>query len=241
MPKPFSKLRERLLRAGVAPRHVRRYLSELADHLSDLKAEEELAGRSPADAESAALVRLGGIDDLCKKMIEQRQFQSWCAKTPWAAFGLIPLFTLAAAYFVACCYLWCVWNIFLPGADTPFGTPASGSMYGFENICFQAGKYYYIFAPILVGWGIALIAARQRLKALWPAIGLILVAAMGGSAQIHASRTSVPGFGHIRMDFALGSSGQGIPEGLLSALAIFSLAAVPYLIWRIQKGHVLSA
>ncbi len=29
MEKPFNELRERLLRAGVAPRHVRRYLSEL--------------------------------------------------------------------------------------------------------------------------------------------------------------------------------------------------------------------
>src|SRR5438270_12767670 len=32
MAKPFHELRERLLRAGVPPRHVRRYLTELADH-----------------------------------------------------------------------------------------------------------------------------------------------------------------------------------------------------------------
>jgi hypothetical protein len=57
MVKPFNELRERLLRAGVAPRHVRRYLKELADHLADLTAEEERAGRSGADAESAALAR----------------------------------------------------------------------------------------------------------------------------------------------------------------------------------------
>ena len=121
MAKPFNELRERLLRAGVAPRHVRRYLTELADHLADLRAEEERAGRSRAEAESAALVRLGGIDDLAKAMIEQRQFQSWCARAPWAMFGLAPLFLLAGAYFVACLYLWSGWKIFLPGADTPFG------------------------------------------------------------------------------------------------------------------------
>ena len=44
MSKPFGELRERLLRAGVAPRHVRRYLNELDDHLADLRAEEERAG-----------------------------------------------------------------------------------------------------------------------------------------------------------------------------------------------------
>jgi hypothetical protein len=59
MPKPFHQLRERLLRAGVAPRHVRRYLTELDEHLADLMAEEEAAGRSRADAETAAILRLG--------------------------------------------------------------------------------------------------------------------------------------------------------------------------------------
>ena len=62
MSKPFNELRERLLRAGVAPRHVRRYLKELADHLADLREEEKVAGRSLQDAESAALARLGSID-----------------------------------------------------------------------------------------------------------------------------------------------------------------------------------
>ena len=52
MAKQFNELRECLLRAGVAPRHVRRYLSELGDHLADLKAEERKAGRSRAEAES---------------------------------------------------------------------------------------------------------------------------------------------------------------------------------------------
>ena len=39
-PELFPELRERLLRAGVAPRHVRRYLNELGDHFTDLRAEE---------------------------------------------------------------------------------------------------------------------------------------------------------------------------------------------------------
>jgi len=82
MAKPLNELRECLLRAGVAPRHVRRYLTEFADHFADLRADEERAGRSHVDAESAALARLGRIDDLAKAMIEQRQFQSWGAQAP---------------------------------------------------------------------------------------------------------------------------------------------------------------
>src|SRR5665213_2397469 len=103
MPKPLfeNELRERLLRAGVAPRHVRRYLTELTDHFADLKAEEERAGRNPADAESAALIRLGSMDELAQAMTEPRQFRAWAVRAPWAVFGCAPFCVLAAAYFVA--------------------------------------------------------------------------------------------------------------------------------------------
>jgi hypothetical protein len=241
--KPFLELRERLLRGGVAPRHVRRYLTELADHLADLRAEEERAGCNHADAESAALLRLGRIDDLAKAMIEQRQFQSWCVRAPWATFGLAPLLLLGLVWCVALFLLWSGWQIFLPGADTPFGgRHGAHRIFEMANIYFQVDRMIYFAAPILVGWGIALIAARQRLKALWPAVGLVLIALMGGTAQVHASRTSVPGgLGHIRMDFALGTSVQGVPDGLLHALVILALTVLPYLVWRLQKAHSLSA
>jgi hypothetical protein len=240
MAKPFhefreNELRERLLRAGVAPRHVRRYLSELADHLADLRAEEESAGRRRADAESAALIRLGTMDDLANAMIEQRHLQSWCVRAPWVMFGLAPLFLLAAAYLVACFYLWCGWTIFLPAADTPFGAQ-TGPIYGLANIYFQAGKFYYFSAPVLVGWAVVLVTVRQRLKAVWPTVGLVLIAWMGATVQIHASRTAVSGgLGHISMDLALG------PHALIRVLVILSLSALPYLIWRIQRAYSPSA
>jgi hypothetical protein len=233
-----DELRERLLRAGVAPRHVRRYLAELRDHLADLTAEEERAGHSRAEAESAALLRLGGMDDLAKAMIERRELQSWSARAPWAMFGLAPLLYLAGAYFVACFILWSGWKMFLPGADTPFGIRMN-AIYSLENIYFQTGKMIYFTAPILVGWGVDLLAIRQRLKAVWPAAGLVLIAWVGATARIQASRTAVPsGLGHIRMSFfTLGSTGQTISEGLLHALVIFTVAALPWLIWRMQRAY----
>ena len=242
MPKPFHELRERLLRAGVAPRHVRRYLTELGDHLADLRAEEERAGRSRTDAESAALLRLGTVNDLAKAMTEQRQFQSWCSRVPWAIFGFGPLVALAVAWFVSVFILWAGWNVFLPGADTPFGARIPGPIYGLENIYFQADKFYYFSAPFLVGWGVALLAARQRLQSAWPIVGLVLLAWMGGMAQIRASRSALPNaLGHIRMDFGIQSWSPHIYQAALNALVIFSLTALPYLIWRLQKARSLSA
>jgi hypothetical protein len=166
------------------------------------------------------------------------QFHSWCLQAPWAMFGLAPLFLLAGAYFVACCYLWSGWQILLPGADTPFGGRPVGPVYGFENIYFQAGKFYYFGAPLLVGWAIGIIAIRQRVKTLWPTIGLVLTAWMGGTARIEASRTTVhSGLGHISMHFAPGSSAQDIYGSLFHSLVILSLTVLPYLVWQLASRH----
>ncbi len=239
MSKPFHELRERLLRAGVAPRHVRRYLAELADHLADLRAEEERAGRNRADAESAALIRLGALDDLAKAMIEQRQFQAWSVRVPWAIFGLAPALFLAVAWFVALFILWSGWQMFLPGAVTPFGI---GRVHGFANLYFQVGRMIYLGAPILVGWGIGLLAIRQRLRAIWPAVGLILIALIGGTGQVHAHPPAAPGgLPHVSMGFTLAPVVQGNPAGLLHALILLSMTAVPYLIWRLQQAFWRSA
>ena len=167
-------------------------------------------------------------------MIEQRQFQSFSGRAPWATFGLAPLLALAAAYFVACFILWSGWKIFLPGADTPFGV----RMRGLDNIYFQADKFFYYFAPILVGWGVGVVAFRQRFKALWPSVGLVLIALMGGAAQISAGRTTVPsGFGHIAMNFTHGFSPQSISSSLSHALGILAISGVPWLILRLQTSR----
>jgi hypothetical protein len=239
--KAINELREILLRAGVAPRQVRRYLTELTDHLADLSAEEERAGRSRTDAESEALARLGSIDHLAKAMINQRQFQAWSVRAPWAMFGLGPLFLLAGAWFVALFILWSGWKIFMPGADTPLGV-AARSMYSLANIYFQIDRAFYFGAPILIGWWIGLVGARQRLNALWPIVGLVLIALIGGTTRVNASRTAVHGgFGHISMNFALGTPDQRIFYGPFHAMAILSLTVLPYLIWRFQKALSLSA
>jgi hypothetical protein len=240
MARPFNELRERLLRMGVAPRHVRRYLNELADHFADLRAEEEQAGHSRADAESAALLRLGGTEELARAMIDRRQFQSWCVRAPWATFGFAPLLLLATAWMVALFLLWSGWQIFLPGADTPFGSrPGQHHMFELANLYFQADRALFFGAPILIGWGIGIIAIRQQLKALWPTAGLVLIALIGGTVQVQASRLAVPsGLGHIRMDFTLGSTMPLISYAMVHALIILLLTVLPYLVWRFFEGRV---
>lgn len=233
MAKPFHELQERLLRAGVAPRHVRRYVRELGDHLVDLKAEEARAGQSQADAETKALTRLGSVEELAQKMIEKRQFRAWSARAPWAMFGFVPVALLACAWFVALLILWSGWQIFLPGAVTPFvGQP--GSIFRLENIYFQTGRMIYFGAPFFIGWGIGLMAARQRLKTYWPALSLILVAGFAATAQVHANRpTAMGGAGHVMLGFGM----ENTSAVIVHFLVIFGLTLTPYVIWRLQRAR----
>ena len=240
MAKLFHELRERLLRAGVAPRHVRRYLSELGDHLADLRAEEERAGRTGADAEAAALLRLGGTNELARAMLERRQMQSWSARAPWAVFAVAPVLVLAAAWFVALFMLWTGWQIFLPGADTPFGRrPGTHHLFEWANVYFQIGRAIFFGAPILVGWVIGIAAGRQRLNLVWPAAGLLWIALLGSTAQVHATRMGVAGGRHVSMSFTF-SHFAASSYGLFDALVILSLTVLPYLVWRLQQAYRLS-
>ena len=236
-----KELRERLLRAGVAPRHVRRYLAELQDHYMDLVSEEDCSDRSPAYIEASAIARLGSIDELASAMTARREFLSWSALAPWLAFCCAPLCMLAAAYFAACVYLWCGWQLFLPHAETPFGAPFPGSIFSAANVYFQAGKAYYFLAPALVGWACILIALRQRITGVWPVVASVLLAWMGATSRIEASRSAVPqGLGHIRMGFfSFGPTHEFILGQLLYGLVLFSLISVPFLLgrWRLPPAR----
>lgn len=239
MQEPFSELRERLLHAGVAPRHVRRYVKELREHLADLTAEEAQAGSTRAESETRAVARLGSVDNLAKAMIDQRQFRSWCTRAPWAVFSVAPVFGLAAAYVVACQFLFFGWKLFLPTAATPF-VRIPGPVYGSENIYFQVGRMIFFGAPIVIGGAIGLVAARQRTKSTWPFVGLGLVALLSSSAQVQAYRATVTtSGGNINKGIVLGP-GLTRARGFLDLLFFLCLTALPYLIWRLRNRSTIA-
>ena len=73
----FHLLRERLLRGGVAPKHVRRTIAELRDHHTDLFAEAFSRGCSVEDAEREASIRLGDEDSLAAEVLARPELRSW--------------------------------------------------------------------------------------------------------------------------------------------------------------------
>jgi hypothetical protein len=229
MSKLLRDLRERLLRAGIAPRHVRRYLRELSDHFSDAAADLMRDGHSRPESEATALARLGTVDDLAAAMIARPELRSWSARSPWIAFTFGPLLWLSVAYFAACFILWSGWRIFLPSASTPF-VSTSGPIYGLENIYFQTGRAIYFGAPIFVGWAVALIAIRQRIRLVWPVLSSALLAFIGSTAQVHADRPMLeyPGQVSTTLGFA-----PGLYALTLRMLILFSFVMLPYFMFRV--------
>ncbi|HEU5458439.1 MAG TPA: permease prefix domain 1-containing protein [Terracidiphilus sp.] len=235
---PFLELRERLLRGGIAPRHVRRYMTELAEHLADLTAEETRAGHSKEEAESAALTRLGTVDELAEAMLRQPRLRAWSVRAPWAVCGLAPLATLAVARAVALLMLWSGWQMFLPAANTPFGAQDISWV---GNAWFQFGRLIYFGMPFAIGWALCALAARQRLRAWWPGAGMFVVAFLAAVQRVDANRATISGTGHIHVGFVLDPSWDAIAGNLLHAAVIFSVAMLPYLVWRWRETRGAAA
>ena len=232
MEKFFNELRERLLHAGVAPRHVERYLTELAEHYADLAAAEQAAGLTPIDAQASARIRLGSADGLANAIIRQTNLQSLPSRAPLAVFVAAPLCLLAAAWFVACCILWSGWQIFLPGNATPF-VPVNG----FAIIYFGFGRLLYLSAPLFIGWAIGITAARQRLPAYWPCLGFVLVALVASIFRVQATRLAVPGAtGQVSIGLVAGTALQSFSSSLLHTSLLIALMALPYIAWRVSKS-----
>ena len=86
----LKELKERLLRRGLAPRHVARYLEELEDHLKDLASAGVAAGLSSDKADESAFAKIGTVDALESVACERRELYAWSYRMPWMPFLVLP-------------------------------------------------------------------------------------------------------------------------------------------------------
>jgi len=221
---PFEDLRERLLGAGIAPRHVRRYLAELEDHLDDLIQAQRYAGYDLENAPLRARAWLGDDDDLATAMLARPALRALPARAPWLVFGLFPLAALIALCAVPVLLLAAVASL-----HAQQGTAAPD---WFQDIALSLVFLSNWGLPPLTAALFAVLASRQRLPARWPLIAGVVLAAIGFHMQ-----ASFPGpHQHggsmgIGLSFPGGQNGAGWPQWLaVTALTIAS--ALLYRAWR---------
>jgi hypothetical protein len=232
----FENLKDRLLRAGVAPRHVTRYLTELTEHLEDLTAEEGLAGRDHEAAQRSALVRLGDIDSLAKTMIDRKEFRSWSHRVPWAVYFFGPLAALVGFNILILLLLDFIIEFYGSGSgDHSMVVPR-----WFSPMYATITNFNLFLLPLLFGWGISFLAVRQRMKSEWPIVGLLGVAVVCGLQAYHIEWSPVPnGVTNISVGWAfLPLPGQTITVAMgVRLLLNLMLTLTLFTLWRSWRLH----
>jgi hypothetical protein len=198
MPQPeFESLRHRLLSAGIAPRHVNRYLGELKDHFDDLVREKIAQGMDRRRAEAEARSRLGEESVLAETMLEQPGMRSFVSRYPWAAFVLGPISMSVVALAVTIVIEAGVLSFIGPMVNPSHRPPPDWAMaaVGLWNALPSN------VAPIAIAALMAIIAMRQRMAMRWVFLGAVTACIVGAFQQLSFSDNGY--HGELSFQFAL--------------------------------------
>jgi hypothetical protein len=194
LPKQFELLGERLLRSGIAPRHVRRYLRELRDHYDDAIHEELGRGVGRAAAEDLAAKRLGEADHLVESALARPELLSWSRRWPWAVYIVGPLLLFPAA-FVATIFA----MVEVAGTESPISAP--------QLEILKAIRLFGLYVlPAIAASGSALLARRRGVSRIWTWTSIALITFVGAlpNLDVYADQIGA-GIGFsTRLDFLVG-------------------------------------
>lgn len=167
---PFETVTEALLKGGIAPRHVRRYIGELTDHLEDGVAHQKAAGFGEEDARLRARALLGDDRELTAAMLEQTRFRSWPARLPWLIFVIAPFFVLTISLLAL------LVPIFVIGDGAQHIHNATGISPDFlRPLSWALLNGLNLFALPGLALGLGALANRQRINPLWPIAGIAVL------------------------------------------------------------------
>lgn len=179
----FEALEDRLLRRGIAPRHVKRYLRELDEHLSDLVQARSAAGHDAPLA--AARAALGTDDELVSAMLKRPDFRSFAARLPWFVFGVLPV--LAVLLVV-------LWHVLVLVILEEFSAPGLFPVLA-ETMLF-AGNFILVPAVALL---FVFIARRQRCPLVWPILSTAVILILLPHWESRPVAGFAPGFSAVQI------------------------------------------
>lgn len=193
----FLGLADRLLSNGVSPGYVKRTITELQEHYSDLHDEALKRGLSSEDAKKEALSRLGKEDDLAAEVLTKPALRSWASRWPWAVYGLGPIFAACLSAFV---YLLMYVPILIfwkkligTGYVTPAWLPHLTDSLSFTVAC--------VFPLLIVAWVCRQVVLRRD-SLSWPLAGLVILCIVTAAIDITMKwPTSVDAAGSLSFSF----------------------------------------
>jgi hypothetical protein len=232
----FDSLREQLLRAGIAPRHVRRYIGELRDHFDDLTREEIASGASQSVAKVRARNRLGSDADLADVMLARPELRSLAARHPLMVFGLGPVAMVVAALAVTLATEIGVLNTISAFVSHPSDAQR-------EIFVFAVGVWNTLattLAPLAIATALCIVGLRQRVAPGWIFAGIVCACFFGAFQEIHFADDGHHGSLSLGSAFAPPFPMKLIVHGFYRAVVTITLAGAAY--WfgtRLQESHEL--
>ena len=159
---------------------------------------------------------------LAEAMIERREFQTWGRKAPFAAYLIAPALALEAV--TAATVVGVVITV-----KEAHGEAGAGDLPGWVSE-FATGMMFFSHAilPVLLAWALGVAAFRNRSGLLWPACGIVALAALG--SLFHPTLTLPTATAHGEVSIS--------PDGVASFAILLAVAAAPYaalLLWRAAR------
>jgi len=230
----FEGLSQRLLRAGIAPRHVKRMVAEIEAHFADLVAELRSAGLSQAESESQAAVRLGTEDVLIANILAHPELRSWARQRPCLAFVLLPLFALAVQFALSMLAAVAViaFSTQVLGITALYPGPVPWVVRGLQ-------AYGVWIAPIAAAAAACFLAVRSGAPLTWPIAGCALVALLGAATNASFEWSPAVPRGVLSGGIGLHLPDLGLTGGLRASLTILTVL-VPIL-WLRRKRRELTS
>jgi hypothetical protein len=240
MTKPqFHELTERLLRAGVAPSHVQRYVRELRDHYTDLYQAEQARGMPPAAADQAARSKLGSDDALVESVLAQPALRSISSRYPALMYGVAPL--LGWLVFGTLAVL-ALQNLAFLYMDALLArVPLARLLRGIEIFAVTLVR----LVPLLLSAAVLWSAARRRASARWPITGVVLLISAAASIAVVADEGQVgfmtallPGFRSRVMGGYSSLNWSALIDSAVRASWMLGLTLAPYCFWSVRRTRL---
>lgn len=238
----LTGLRLRLLRGGVAPKHVNRTLKELRHHFADLEQKALSEGLSQTDAAAQAVKQLGDPELIIEEALARPELRSWAYRWPWVIYGMFPVVALALVV---------VGSIVVVGSLLGLAQSNSGlSPAAFANALFdqwwarallETWRVSMVYVlPVVFAGALCIFAAKRDAPILWPTIGVFLILFLGFSYNLSFTPPPAPD------QLAQIGAGIGFGTGWLLSVRVLRLMIPlvlvlgPYYWWRQRQQKALS-
>jgi hypothetical protein len=206
----FRDLHEELLRAGVAPRYIRRAVMEIAAHFAQLIEEELGRGASEPDARREAHRRLGANEVLVRSYAERPELQAWSRRWPAIWFTAVAL----ASYLVLSAA-----SMAILGLACELMKDYLHRVHIAPEVTFRidlAARILFLWLyPWCVAAVFAVLAYRRRAALHWPVIGIVVLSVLTSLINVTVTLTGgvIPG----EFGAGIGISTEVLAEPLMRA------------------------